>query len=160
MSFCMAALYGSEGLIMGACSQQHTCLSLHSVQSVSQLFGKLEQKNTASAAWMAPCPPFLAALMLATPGLLLGLPTRYIYSIVCILYLLFIYVLLVCIIYLLYVFIYQLYVFIIVTFFGHKILTFIRLKKHSYFLTYHICLWCCLVDNKPVKGPPGCPAHF
>ena len=40
-------------LIMGASSQQHTCLSLHSIQSVSQVFVKL-----------------LAELTLATPGLL------------------------------------------------------------------------------------------
>ena len=43
----------SQLLIMGASSQQHTCLSLHLVQSVSQVFVKL-----------------LAELTLATPGLL------------------------------------------------------------------------------------------
>ena len=56
-------------LITGACSQQHTCLSLHLVQSVSEIFVKLEQKKTALAAQMALC-PLLVELMLATPGLL------------------------------------------------------------------------------------------
>ena len=50
-----------------------TCQSLHSVQSVSQVFGKLEQKNPALAAWTAPCPSLLAELTLATPGLLSSL---------------------------------------------------------------------------------------
>ena len=57
----------------------------------------------------------------------------YVYSIVCILYLLFIYAFLWCIIYVFHVFIYQLYVFITLNvFFYHKILTFIGFKKHSY----------------------------
>ena len=43
---------------------------MHSVQSVSQFFVKLEQKNPAVAAWTAPCPSLLAELILATPGLL------------------------------------------------------------------------------------------
>ena len=56
--------------------------------------------------------------------------------ILCILYLLFIYVLLLCIIDLFYVFIYQLYLFITLSnFFGHKILTFIGLIEHSYFFS-------------------------
>ena len=53
--FCQWVLWRSlsQLLITGASSQQHTCLSLHSVQSVSQVFVKL-----------------LAELTLATPGLL------------------------------------------------------------------------------------------
>ena len=45
-------------------------ISLHSIQSVSQVFVKLEQKNPAVAARTAPCPSLLAELTLATPGLL------------------------------------------------------------------------------------------
>ena len=85
----------------------------------------------------------------------------YVYSMVCILYQLLIYVLLLCIIDLCHVFINRLYVFIpLNNLFGHKILPFIGLKKHYFsFLTYHISRWCCLVDNKPVIGPPGCPSR-
>ena len=58
----------------------------------------------------------------------------YVYSVVCILDLLFIYVLLLCIIYLFYVFMYQLYV----TFTGLKNKFFVCL--FVFFPRYHICM--------------------
>ena len=63
----------------------------------------------------------------------------YVYKIVCILYLLFMYVLLLCIIYLFYAFIYQLYLFITLNnFFGHKIMTFIGLIIIIIFFFFYI----------------------
>ena len=63
-------LSGFHKPLAGSRTAQTGTYTETAVQSMSQVFVKLEQKHPAVAAWTALCPSLLVELTLATPGLL------------------------------------------------------------------------------------------